>query len=775
MKFWWLGLLSAGPMVVCAQTMEGELRVTVRDPLGKPVAARVAVDCRSPQFATAAVADTNGEARLERLPLGVYRMVISHAGFATHEESMAIRSPVPQVRTVTLALGTVSSTVTVRAEAELLDQGQPAQIAQRGPQQLEETLGTTLGRSMIDVITTLPGWLVEANAVLHPRGSEYDTQYVIDGMPLYDNRSLAFAPAFENHEFAGVNVFTAGIPAEYGRRLGGVIALDTRRRETPGYSSDLQFQSGSYGTNAGAVGQHYRNTQTALSLGLHAGQTNRYLDPPSLENYTNKGSASGMNARLDRNLGGADRISVYVRSNRTGFLVPNTGEQEEQGQRQDRRNSETAGQAHYQHVLSSRALLSVRGMVRDLSARLWSNPLSTPVYVDQNRGFREGAAVGAVTLEGEHHTVKLGGDVRVSQVRERFLLAEPDELPDYDIDFGARRRATETSVYMQDHWRWGGLAVNAGLRVDHYRFLIRDTALSPRVALSYYVPGADVQLRASYDRVFQPPPIENLLLSSSGGGLSAARIRDNVPVPASRAHFFEVGVRKPVGGVLRLDVSHYRRRFRNYVDDDVFLNTGVSFPITFAAARIAGTEVRLEMPRYRRFSSYVSYSNMLGTATSPVTGGLFIRGGEADELREVTRRFPITQDQRNTVAGQVRYEPWRRVWLAAETRYGSGLPVELDDEDEDEDDGDDDGGQTEPIPRAIVEKIDFARSRVRPNFSLNLSGGWRLWEADHRAASLQVDLRNVTNRLNVINFSGLFSGTALAPGRQATLQLRFRF
>jgi hypothetical protein len=42
-------------------------------------------------------------------------------------------------------------------------------------------------------------------------------------------------------------------------------------------------------------------------------------------------------------------------------------------------------------------------------------------------------------------------------------------------------------------------------------------------------------------------------------------------------------------------------------------------------------------------------------------------------------------------------------------------------------------------------------------------------------ATAQVDVRNVTDRLNVVNFSGLFSGTQLAPGRQLTVQLKTRF
>jgi outer membrane receptor protein involved in Fe transport len=175
----------------------------------------------------------------------------------------------------------------------------------------------------------------------------------------------------------------------------------------------------------------------------------------------------------------------------------------------------------------------------------------------------------------------------------------PDELPDLDVDFAASKRSTEFSAYMQDQFRLGNFAANIGLRFDHYRLFIEDAALSPRVALSYYLPAADLQLHASYDRIFQPPPTENLLLSSEAESLGLEEVEGVLQVPPSRANFFEIGFRKPIGDVLRLDVSHYWRRFENSIDDDVFLNTGLSFPITFDSARVEGTEVRLEMPRWR--------------------------------------------------------------------------------------------------------------------------------------------------------------------------------
>ncbi len=773
------------PATRAAQVMEGELRVSVRDPSGRAVPATVTLSGRNPVFEAKAAADSHGEAVLRRLSPGIYQLRVEQSGFEDVRQTVQIRSAVPQSIEVVLQLSAIASEITVEASPPLLDTAQPAIVMRAGREQLEQTLGTTLGRSTIDVVTTMPGWLLEANAVLHPRGSEYDTQYVIDGMPLYDNRSIAFAPAFENSEFEAVNVMTAGIPAEYGRRLGGVIALDTRRVGALGHHSEVSLQGGSYDSYLGSVLHQYSRNRTAFSLGLQGGHSGRYLDPPSLENFTNKASSSGVNTRLEQDLSDRDRLTIYFRSNRTGFLVPNDLLQEAAGQRQDRRVRESAGQVHYQHTFSSRTLGSVRGMLRDLTSQLWSNPLATPVYVEQDRGFREAAVIGDVTVEHEHHTLKFGGDLRVNKIREAFVIGEPAELPELDLDFQDRRRGTEVGLFVQDHLRAGDFAANLGLRFDRYELLVEETAVSPRIALSYLVRPAGLLLRASYDRVFQPPSTENLLLSSGAAGLGLDDIEDALPVPGSRANFFEVGLRKPFGNAFRLDVNHYWRTFRNHLDDDVFLNTGLSFPITFDTARIEGTEVRFELPRWHGLSSFVSYSNMRGQASSPVTGGLFLEGGEAEELRDVVERFPITQDQRNTVAAQVRIEPHRRAWVTVGARYGSGLPVELEADDDGEAGetaaGDRTGAEqgndepTPPIPQAILDQVNFERGRVRPNFSLDISAGFRVWERDTQSMALQFDVRNATDQLNVINFNGLFSGTALAPGRQVTVQMRLRF
>jgi hypothetical protein len=764
-----------------AASMDGQLTVAVRDLSGLPVRAQVTLLSWTSMFRAAQRTGSDGEVRFRRIPVGSFGLEVKAQGLETATLRLDIPSELPVRREVTLAVAAVASSITVEDVAPLLDPAEPAQILRVGRERLGATFANPLGRGVIDNITDLPGWLLEANAVLHPRGSEYDTQYVLDGVPVYDNRSIGFVPAFETDELEAVQVSTAGIPAELGRRLGGVIELFPRRSPQLGRQSEIQFRAGSFSTVQGSASTHYQAETFAYSVGVRAGHTDRYLDPPSLENFTNKASSAGFYARWEQDLTGRDRLNLYARSNRAGFLVPNDLAQQAAGQRQDRRGAETTGQAHYQRTLSSSWLLSARGMARDLGARLWSNPVSTPVWVNQDRGMREVVASSAVTWQGERQVVKFGGDVRTASVREQFQFAEAGEFPGVDIDFRARARSTETAFFIQDQVRLGALSLSAGLRFDHYDFLISDSAFSPRLAAAYYWQAAGLQLRASYDRMFQTPPLENLLLSSSGGALDFDGVDDVIAVPPSRADFFEIGVRKTIADSLRLDVTHYWRELDEYFDDDVFLNTGISFPISFSKASIEGTEVRLEMPRWGRLSSFASWSNMLGVASSPVTGGLFVEGGEAEELRDVAATFPISQDQRNTVSAMVRYEWHPRFATALRARYGSGLPVELEDEDDEDDEEEGEEGDLDEdedaarIPDAILDRVNFARGRVRPNFSLDFSLSATLWRHDQRSVRLQFDAVNLADRLNVINFSGLFSGTALAPTRIFSLDLRTQF
>jgi hypothetical protein len=98
-----------------------------------------------------------------------------------------ILSSLPADYYVTLGLAPIGAQVTVTATGTLLDPRQTAPSNRIGADTLAKRTTAHPGRSLPDLVNTQPGWLLEANGILHPRGSEYQTQYVVDGLPMTDS------------------------------------------------------------------------------------------------------------------------------------------------------------------------------------------------------------------------------------------------------------------------------------------------------------------------------------------------------------------------------------------------------------------------------------------------------------------------------------------------------------------------------------------------------------------------------------------------------------
>jgi hypothetical protein len=403
------------------------------------------------------------------------------------------------------------------------------------------------------------------------------------------------------------------------------------------------------------------------------------------------------------------------------FEVPNELVQQNAGQRQDRNNQETSGLVYFQRVITPSMLFGAEGSVRDDSANLWSNPNAIPMLVAQQRGFREGYMRADLAWHYGRQDLKIGTDGIFSSVNEalQYTVTDParfDPGTPTRFKFADRGWDREQSAFIQDSAHLGNWNVSAGIRFDHYHVVTSATAWSPRIAVSRYFPSLGLLVHASYDRAFQTPAIENFLLASSSAVdfLSEAVLR--LPVPPSRANFYEMGLSRAFFGKARLEASVFRRDFRNYSDDDVLLNTGVSFPISFSNARIRGEEIKIEIPRWGWFSGFVSYSNQLGEAQGPVTGGLFL-GEAASSALSDNSRFFVTQDQRNTARVRVRVQPVRRVWSAVNMSYGSGLPADLGD-------NADYNFLLSQYGALVLSRVNFDRQRVRPHIRSTLPLAW---------------------------------------------------
>jgi hypothetical protein len=765
-------ILSLAPLAQ-AQRARGELHVEVHDSQGTAVAAAAELVSEANQFRRNFQVGADGLVTARDLPFGIYRLSLAAENFAPWKKLIEIRSEVAVHVVATLGLAPVTTEVQVNDSATVVDPGSTGTIYSIGRQSIGEQISVQPGRDLSDLVNEQPGWLVEANGILHPRGSEYDVQYVFDGLPLTQNRSPAFAPAFDAGEVESMRVLTASFPAEYGRKLGGIVEVTTTKDVSSGLHGRFEGEGGGFSMVTGSAALSYSSGRNRFSASANGFHSDRYLDPPVLENFSNRGNAAGFSASYERDFSEKDRLRITVAHHSVRFLVPNELIQQQAGQRQDIANRETAGQIFYQHTVSPELFLSFSGSVRDAGATLTSNPSSTPVIVSQDRGYREGYVRGDIAGHHGHHDWKAGVDGIFSEVHEalQYTITDPtqfDPATQQQFQFADRRWDIEPSEYVEDQWHRGNWNVSAGLRFDHYGFVVKESALSPRVGVARYVSSLNLLIHASYDRVFQTPAMENLLLASSPQLDSIDSVVRRLPVEPARANYYEVGVTKSFFGNLRVDANVFRRDFHNYSDDDTLLDTGVSFPVAFVKARIAGEEVRLAVPHWGRFSGYLSYANQSGIGQGPITGGLFL-GDKATSGLTDTSKFAVSQDQRTTLRARVRYEATKRIWLALGGEYGSGLPVETD---------------NGPIDlsfllsqygSAIINQVNFSKGRVRPNDSLDVAVGAEMYHKEQRSATFEIQTENLTDHVNVINFASLFSGTAVGSPRSVSARLKLTF
>ena len=190
--------------VVFGQANTGELRLFVTDQSGAPIETAIGLVSEGNQYKRVLESDNHGRVFAKRLPFGLYTLSIDRSGFSTVRQIVDIQSALPKELKIALAVGPVKTTTLEVSSAEtLIDPYAISSERRIGGNTITDRLSTPPGRSVAELVNQEPGWMFEANGILHPRAEEYQVQYVIDGMPLTENRSAAYVADFERLECTG--------------------------------------------------------------------------------------------------------------------------------------------------------------------------------------------------------------------------------------------------------------------------------------------------------------------------------------------------------------------------------------------------------------------------------------------------------------------------------------------------------------------------------------------------------------------------------------------
>ena len=792
-----------GAMLICAlcahvsaQSHIGTIQGAVRDPGGALVPnATVRIVDPTSGYQQTARTNEQGEYRFFNVPFHIYTVRVEAPGFQPTEKSIDLETAIPLNIDFALSVAAANETVTITESSSLIEADKTSSDTTITQGLLERPLGAVPSRGIEAIVASAPGFAPDDNGRLHPRGSESQVQYVIDGVPVTDNLSAIFATSLDARTLRTVEVLTGGISAEFGDKLGGVVNVNTRSgREMP-TQGGITLSGGSFST--GEIGADFstRTDKFGLLTNLSASTSQRFLDPPTIENFHNFGRTGKGFLRLDYQLTPNDTLRGTFLAGGTNFQVPNRLAQEIVGQHQKQRLRDHSEFITYERIFSPTAFGQFSFFNRYSTARLTSNPSSTPVVAFQDRSLQNTGGLASLSLTRGSHNLKFGGQFTITPVREEFSFYPTEPFEDFvDEDgeeipnpinsftasnpflFNGNRTGRMLSAYVQDRFSpFRNFTIDAGLRYDNYKLIIQEDAFSPRIGVAYFIPRTQTTLRASYNRIFQTPPVENLLLASSSEAAALSPLAvlqgqaGTLPILPDKQHVYEVGAQQALSRFLRLNLTVYQKRITNFGDKDQFFDTGIIFPITISSGRVTGEELRLETSEIRGFRAFASYANARAYGVTPINGGLFL--GEAVESLELPGlRFANDHDQRNSAQFQLSYNHRRSgIYATFGGRYDSGYPTDVE------------PGTTladfvaEGFDPRLYNEIDFARGRVKPRTVLNFSVGADLLRERRTSLNLQFDVQNLTNTLFLYNFESVFSGTHIGFPRLYSGRLALRF
>jgi hypothetical protein len=767
------------------QIQHASIRIEVRDSRNNPVQGAVAhIENDSASFAVESQTDEAGKVTFENLPLGSFALKVAARGFAAVSVPLNVRSNLPQQIEVALVIAAKTSVVDVTDTALTVEPDAASSTLMLGQEAMDRTPDGVRTRQMQTLVAQAPGITVQKNGLLNVRGVDDGIVYVVDGIPAGDRVDAVNGAATDPDSVQSVKVFTGNIPAEFGGRSGAVVELESKSGVGRPLSGGLGYEGGSFGTSEASGDIAGGGKSWGVFTSFTASRSERYLDPPSLENFNNEGKRAGGSLRGEWRPSLKDTLILNLNAAATDFRIPNDAEQEAVGQRASQELHNSTQSLNWQHVWNTSTVSNLAIYRNYYRSQLYPSAGDTPISAWQDRHHVRQGFLFNVSHSLNGHTLQAGvesSEVHIAE-RFRFFVTDPQLALEREVSpaalpysasapfsFQGELTRPQYSGYLEDTFQVGhNLSVSAGLRYDRSSLVVEDSQWSPRIGLAYQIHDTGTTLRASFNRLFMPPQLENLLLSNSaearalspfvalnGGGLDVA---------PERTSAYEVGVVQSLKRV-RLEVAPWLRHFENFTDANAFFNTTIIFPNSVASADARGIDVRLDVLPIHGWSGFVNYTNSRITGVGPINGGLFLTTDFTD-IGPGTRYTP-DHDQRNVGSSGISYEraKARDLRFSFMTRYQSGTPLNADPEDL---------TRLQALPGAYL--VDFGRQRLKPWIVSDATASFELIERTSMNARLRADVENIFNRAYAFDFGDPFEGTHFGTPRvwKVGVELRFK-
>jgi hypothetical protein len=197
-------------------------------------------------------------------------MTVTAPNFSPYAQDVEVRSTVPLNVKVDLQVEGTSTSVTVEAPEDLVE-NEPTTHTDIDRQLISRVPLESASSSLSSVVTLAsPGVAADSNGLFHGLGDHAQNSFSVDGQPITDQQSKVFSNQLPVDAVQSMEVIEGAPPAEYGDKTSLVIDVTTRSGQgvtTPHGSVFAEY--GSFGSVNGGFDLAY------------GGQSGGILSPPT--------------------------------------------------------------------------------------------------------------------------------------------------------------------------------------------------------------------------------------------------------------------------------------------------------------------------------------------------------------------------------------------------------------------------------------------------------------------------------------------------------------
>ena len=270
------------------------------------------------------ITDGLGQFVFSNVTFNPYRISVAAKGFAPLNQHVEIRSAVGTNLKLVLQVTGTSSTVTVQASGDLVEDDPTFHTDVDRDLFIKVPLESQSSSLSSLVTLSTPGVAADSNGLFHGLGDHASNSFAIDGQAITDQQSKVFSNQLPANAVQSLDVISGAPPAEFGGKTSLVIVATTRSGQ--GVTKPTGAISASYGAFGSATagidlsygGKNWGNFVEADGL-----NTGRFLDPPEFIVFHDKGNEENFFDRVDYAFNQANSMHIDFNYSRSWFQTPN--------------------------------------------------------------------------------------------------------------------------------------------------------------------------------------------------------------------------------------------------------------------------------------------------------------------------------------------------------------------------------------------------------------------------------------------------------------------